>query len=121
MFITSAIKKRDRDRASLSDSDMEDLLFRGRKVLRSRIIGLDTGASDEGPIVLSDFPGDVSAKIRGKRSTPMRLREEQSFSDLSFTECPSRLASEDLANKNVDESNFLLPSIIIPSLSRRTL
>jgi len=29
--------------------------------------------------------------------------EDQSFSDLSLTECPNRIAIEDLANKNVDE------------------
>jgi len=58
MSVTSASKKRDWDRASLSDSELENYQPRVHKVLRSRVIGPEIEASNEGPIVISDSPDD---------------------------------------------------------------
>jgi len=60
--LTSSRLKRVRDdKSSFSDSDVESHPIRGKRILRSRIIGTVSDNSD--PIVLSG----VSAKVRGRK------------------------------------------------------
>jgi len=103
-------KKRIRKRESLSDTDVDGLPAKGRKVLRSRIIGTDSEEDNmEGAIILSDSPKDVAVKVRGRKARKQKLDKLEKLDDsfestrVIFTDCPSHLAHEDLQNKDVDE------------------
>jgi len=74
--LTSATprKKRIRNRESLSDSDIDGLPAKGRKVLRSRIIGTDSDDDNvEGAMVLFDSPKEVATKVRGRKARCRKL------------------------------------------------
>jgi len=105
-FISERQSKR-KIRETLSDSDVEDRITRGRKTLRSRIIGSD---SEDEPIVLSDSSEGVSAKVRRKRVNKPSIRNREVNLDGSidllitdFTACPVRLTCEDLDAKDADD------------------
>jgi len=107
MSVTSETLKRTRDRVSLSDSDIDDRPTKGRKILRSRVIGSDS--EDANPIVLSDSPEGVSVKVCGRKKTYARSRKRDirldgsiDFANLEFTPCPARLVQEDLQAKDTD-------------------
>jgi len=55
--------KRVRETSSVSDSNVESHPIKDKKILRSRIIGTDSGSDGPAPIVLSNSP--VSSKVRG--------------------------------------------------------
>jgi len=98
-------KKRTRNKESLSDSDLEVHPVKGRKVLRTRVIGSDSG-DDAEPIVLSDSPREVSNKVQGKKARARRLEKldkledklEDSFESTKviFTDCPTHFSYVDL-------------------------
>jgi len=101
-------KKRMRERESISDSDVDIIPAKGRKVLRSRVIGSESGG-EEGPIVLSDSPQEVSNKVRRRKVRARILDKLDGMDDsldpskVTLLECPSYLTYEDLNNKDVDE------------------
>jgi len=105
------LKKRVRERESLSDSDVEGMPLRSRKILRPRILGSDSDNVDDA-VTLSDSPKEVAAKVRGKKTRKQKLEKLDKLDQLDesiessrvvFTDCPSRLSYEDLQNKDVDE------------------
>jgi len=105
-------KKRVRDMGSLSDLDIDNHPVKGRKVLRSRVIESDSDRDTAGPIVLSDSPKEVAAKVRGRKNRSRKidkldrldkLDDSYESTRVTFTECPSHLAYEDLQGKDVDE------------------
>jgi len=104
----STSKKRMRERESLSDSDLDVVPIKGHKVLRSRVIGSDSGDGED-PIVLSDSSVSVAGKVRGRKTRMRKLEKLDNMDDsfessrAVFTDCPSHLAYADLNDKNVDE------------------
>jgi len=60
----------------------------------------------DGPIVISDTPLNISpqrARRRKARLEKMDLSLSSSSLNLDFTDCPTRIAKEDLCNRNVDD------------------
>jgi len=54
--------------------------------------------------VLSVSPKEVSNKVRGKNIRARKLDKfEEQISHIEFTECPARLAYEDMSGKDVDD------------------
>jgi len=105
--------KRVRERESVSDSDNDDFRVKGRKVLRSRVIGSDTDSGKlDDAVTLSDSPREVASKARGRKARKQRVDKLDKLDKLDdsyestkvvFTDCPPRLASDELKSKNVDE------------------
>jgi len=101
-------RKRMRERESVSDSDLDVATIKGRKVLRSRVIGSES-KDHEAPIELSDSPQSGPSKVRGRKSKAIKRLEKldklnDSTLDISkvvFTDCPTRLSYEDLNNKDI--------------------
>jgi len=103
------------DQDSTSDSDTGSGPRRVHKVLRSRVIGSDSNGPNvvDPPIILSDSSENVATKVRGKKSRvrnrdanmdlPMNLDLSADLANLVFTNCSSRLACEDVADKDVDD------------------
>jgi len=95
------------DHDSANDSDVRGRPRRVHKVLRSRIIGSDSDGPDAGPsIVLSDSSENTTTKARGKKSSVnlnLSVNLDVDLANLVFSNCPSRLACEDVADKDVDD------------------
>jgi len=102
------------DQDSDSDSDFGIRPPRVPKVLRSKVIGSESGGPIIAgpPIVLSDSSDSAPMKARGKKSRARHkdVNMDLSNADLSadlanlvFTHCPSRLVYEDVANRDADD------------------
>jgi len=105
MSVVSEGTSKRKFKQTLSDSDADDQIRRGGKILRSRVIESD---SDKEPVVvLSDSPENL-AKVRKKKKGVICNREVDldgsvNLSSFGFTPCPVRLTSNDLNSKSADE------------------
>jgi len=105
----TSMKKRVREKESVSDSDIDGLPLRSRKIFRSRILDSNSEDNVDDAVTLSDSPKEMATKVRGKKARRQKLDKLEKLDDsiestrVVFTNYPSHLAYEDLQSKDVDE------------------
>jgi len=97
-------EKRVRDRESLSDSDMNVHPIKGRKVLRSLDLTVRMATNPLFCLIrLRKLPEKCEEEKPGLEDWIDWITWKTHMSLLTFTDCPTHLAYEDLNSKDVDE------------------